>query len=78
VLQASSSRLLVELACAGQGIIYLPRYLVRTALAEGRLVSMLDDYVLPPLPVSAAYVERRYQAVKVQRFIELLVAELGE
>lgn len=77
VLQASSSRLLVELACAGQGIIYLPRYLVRDALATGRLESVLDDYVLPPLPVSAAYAERRYQAAKLQRFIELLVAELA-
>jgi DNA-binding transcriptional LysR family regulator len=77
VLQASSSRLLVELACAGQGVAYLPRYLVRDALAAGLLESVLDGYVLPPLPVSAAYVERRYQAVKVQRFIELLVAELA-
>jgi DNA-binding transcriptional LysR family regulator len=76
VLQASSSRLLVDLARAGQGIIYLPRYLVQDALAAGALESLLDEYVLEPLPVSVAYVERRYQTVKVQRFIELLIAEL--
>lgn len=76
VLQASSARLLVEMARAGQGVIYLPRYLVRTALASGELQSLLDSHVLPPLPVAAAYVERRYQAAKVQRFIELLLAEL--
>lgn len=76
VLQASSARLLVELACAGQGVIYLPRYLAGAALAAGRLEAVLDDYVLAPLPVSAAYVERRYKTAKVQRFIEELVSEL--
>lgn len=76
VLQANSSRLLVEMACAGRGIVYLPRYLAQAALDAGRLDSLLDEYVVPPLPVSAAYVERRYPSARVQRFIELVIEEL--
>jgi DNA-binding transcriptional LysR family regulator len=76
VLRASSSRLLVEMACAGRGIVYLPHYLAEAALNAGRLEPLLDEFVLPPLPVSAAYVERRYQPARVRRFIELLVEEM--
>lgn len=76
VLQANSSQLLVEMACAGRGIVYLPRYLAQAALDTGRLQPLLEIFVLPPLPVSVAYIERRYQAAKVQRFIDVLVEEL--
>lgn len=76
VLRANSSRLLVEQARAGRGIVYLPRYLAQPALRAGRLQTLLDAFVLPPLPVSVAYVERRYPSAKVQRFIALLVDEL--
>lgn len=76
VVQINSARSLVQAALAGLGIIYLPAYLVQQELAAQRLLPLLSDYVLPPLPVSIAYVDRRYQAAKVRCFIDLLAAEL--
>lgn len=49
---------------------------VEEAIAKRHLQSVLSDYVLPALPVSIAYVERRLQSAKVRAFIELLMAEL--
>ena len=74
VVQVNHARLLVGAAEAGLGIIYLPAYLVRAALAAGRLVPLLADYVLPPQPLSIVYVDRRFQPAKVRVFIDHLTA----
>jgi DNA-binding transcriptional LysR family regulator len=76
VLQINNTRLLVRAAEAGLGVIYLPVYLVKEAIAKQRLRPLLSDYVLPALPVSIAYVERRLQLAKVRTFIDYLAAEL--
>lgn len=73
-LQINNARLLVQAAEAGLGIIYLPAYLVRDAVAAGRLVPLLQDYLLAPLPLAAVYPERRFQPVRVRVFVEHLVA----
>jgi DNA-binding transcriptional LysR family regulator len=74
VLQINNAPLLVQAAAAGLGIIYLPAYLARDAVAAGQLVPLLTDYLLPPLPLSLVYAERRFQLAKVRAFIEHLSA----
>lgn len=74
VVQVNQARLLVGAAEAGLGVIYLPAYLVRDALAAGRLVPLLEDYVMPAPPLSIVYVDRRFQPAKVRVFIEHLTA----
>ena len=74
VVQVNQARLLVGAAEAGLGIIYLPAYLVRESLAAGRLVPLLTDYLVAPLPLSIVYVDRRFQPAKVRVFIDHLTA----
>jgi LysR family transcriptional regulator, regulator for bpeEF and oprC len=78
VMQVNNARVLVQAAEAGLGIIYLPAYLVRDALAAGRLVPLLSDYVLPALPLSLVYVDRRFLPVKVRVFIDHLSLALTQ
>lgn len=73
VLRANSVRLLVRAAEAGQGLLYLPAYLLDDAVTTGRLVPLLADFLLPPRPLSVVYPERRFLPEKTRLFIDLLV-----
>lgn len=44
----------------GAGIALLPRYLVADELADGRLVQLLPDHDVPPVPVYLVYTHRRH------------------
>ena len=68
---------LVYAALAGHGILYAPRYLVGGALQAGRLVTVLDDYVLPPLTVHALYPHGRHLSAKVRAFVDFLAERFG-
>lgn len=74
VVLINNARLLVRAAEAGLGVIYTPAYLAREALAAGRLVPLLADYLAPAPPVSLVYVDRRFLPAKVRIFIEHMLA----
>jgi len=74
VLQSNSARVLTQAAVDGLGVVYLPAYLVKDALATQRLVPLLGEYVLPSLPLSLVYLERRLQPAKVRQFIGHLIS----
>jgi hypothetical protein len=57
--------------------VYLPTYLVGDALQSGRLVTVLDDYMGPPLPLRALYPHSRYLSAKVRTFVDFLAARFG-
>ena len=73
VLQSNSARMLIQAASDGLGVVYIPAYLVKKALAARTLVPVLNQYVLPALPLSLVYLQRRLQPVKVRKFIDHLV-----
>lgn len=57
-------------AClAGLGIIQAPAVGVRQALAEGRLVEVLKDYSVEPMPVNLLYPDRRHLSRRLQAFM---------
>ncbi|MAD46612.1 MAG: LysR family transcriptional regulator [Oceanospirillaceae bacterium] len=60
-------------ACvAGFGIIQTPYAGVRNLIREGTLLTVLDDFVCEPLPLSILYPERRYQPQRVRVFMHWL------
>jgi DNA-binding transcriptional LysR family regulator len=65
-------------ALAGHGLVYLPTYLVGDALQSGRLVTVLEDYMGPPLPLRALYPHNRYLSAKVRAFVDFLAARFGQ
>lgn len=66
-----------QAAClGGLGIIQVPLLGVRDLLASGELVSVLPDYLAPPLDVSMLYAGQRHLPLRVRVFMEWLAATL--
>ncbi|MFY9294497.1 MAG: LysR family transcriptional regulator [Methylorubrum rhodinum] len=63
-------------ALDGRGIVRLLSYQVAPALAEGRLVHLLEAHEGPPMPVHVVSPEGRRAPAKVRAFVELAVERL--
>jgi DNA-binding transcriptional LysR family regulator len=59
-----------ELASAGLGIVYGPRFALCEAIEAGRLVNVLEGYTSETVPVSAVYLEGRVLPRKVRALID--------
>jgi len=59
----------VAAACAGLGLIQVPRYRVETELAAGALVEVLSDFPPSPLPVYILYSHTRQLSPRLRVFI---------
>jgi DNA-binding transcriptional LysR family regulator len=66
-----------EAAAAGLGIARVPALLAERAIAERRLVSLLDAHAPPAVPLHALYPSARYLSPKVRVFVEMLRARVG-
>src|SRR6266404_1710016 len=72
-LRTNSGAVLKVAALAGHGLVCLPTYFVGDALQSGRLVTVLDDYIAPPLTLRALYPHNRHLSAKVRAFVDFLV-----
>lgn len=75
-LSLDGGEALRDAAISAAGLAYLPTYLVKEDLAEGRLRRVLADFISPAVPISALYPRRRHLAPKVRRFIDLATGSL--
>ena len=73
----NSGDAIASAAIAGMGLCQLPEFYVADAIADGRLLTLLDDIRRADEPVWAVYPQRRHLLPKVQLLIERLKAELG-
>jgi DNA-binding transcriptional LysR family regulator len=76
-IRANNGELLKDAAIAGLGITYLPRFIVGDALADGRLVTVLDAYATEALVLSAVYPQHRQSSRPVQVLIDFLRESLA-
>ena len=76
-MRANNGELLRDAAVAGLGITYLPVFILRAALEDGRLVRVLDEFNTPPLTLSAIYPQHRQGSRPVQALIEFLRESLA-
>lgn len=60
-------------ALEGFGLIQVPRFSLESHLASGRLVTLLDDWEKPRLPISVVYPQRRQLSPRVRVFVDWLV-----
>jgi DNA-binding transcriptional LysR family regulator len=68
-LHANSGELAIGAAAAGLGIVFEPAYVVGPALADGRLVRLLQEFRGPTLDIWAVYPSRRHLSAKVRLFV---------
>jgi len=71
-LRANNGEVLRDAAMAGIGIALLPEFIVAGALASGRLIEVLDQFVSPPLTLYAVYPQHRQSSVTIRAFTQFL------
>lgn len=80
-LRANNSAVLLQAALLGQGIALVPGWLAASALSEGRLVRLLDDWRLgPPYEdsrVHIVYLPTRHVPPKVRAFVDYLAGPVS-
>lgn len=77
-LLCNTNEAAIAAAEQGWGLTRVLSYQVGPALAEGRLVSVLDDYAEKPLPVHVVHAEGRRATAKVRAFVDLATKRLCE
>lgn len=60
-------------AVTGLGIVQVPSYASHDEVAQGRLVSLLEDWQTASVPVHVIYPPNRYLSAKVRVFIDWVV-----
>jgi len=65
-----------SMAVAGLGVAILPKMVGAADVEQGRLVRLLPDWPIPPLIVSAIFLERRYMPLRIRTFLDFLIVQL--
>ena len=71
-LFADSAQALMAFAVAGCGVALLPEWLVRHALDDGKLVSVLPEYTFARQGIYAVYPDAPHVPAKVRTFIDFM------
>jgi LysR family transcriptional regulator for bpeEF and oprC len=72
IVSVNDSRTYLNAGLAGMGIIQLPTFMVRDALAQGQLVRILPEWGCESLPVYIVYPQTRHVTNKVRVFVDWL------
>ena len=73
-MRSNNGEMLRDAAIAGLGITTLPDFIVTAALADGRLVAVLEAFRPEGLTVHAVYPQHRQTSLLVRAFSDFLVA----
>ncbi len=77
-LRIDDERVLVEAALSGAGVFLGCRSLLREHVRDGRLVRLLPEYEVKPLPIHVLFPGQSHMPKKVRRFIDWIVVESKE
>jgi DNA-binding transcriptional LysR family regulator len=77
-LSTNNDQMMVSFARAGQGLIFLPRFMVESELQNERLREVLPDYhLIPERNLYAVFPHGRHLPLKTRVLIDFLVEELA-
>lgn len=71
-ISTNDGQVVVKAALDGMGILVQPKYIIHEAITEGRLLPILDDWLLPRLTMNIAFQARDYIPTKVRVFVDAL------
>ncbi|MFP1727192.1 LysR family transcriptional regulator [Lonsdalea quercina] len=69
--RVSNSLDLYQMVKNGQGISYLPDFTIRESINSGEIISVLDEFMPPPLPMYVVYINPR-PSPNEQAFIDFI------
>jgi DNA-binding transcriptional LysR family regulator len=73
VMTCDTAAVVLDMALAGLGVVRLTSFMVQDALADGRLVALLEqDHVSEPVPITALMPPGRQCLPRVRAFIDML------
>lgn len=75
--QVNNSEALRESLVQGLGIGRLPTFIAGEDIKAGRLIPVLNDYVMPSKTLYAVFPEKQYLPEKVRVFIKFIIQNLG-
>jgi DNA-binding transcriptional LysR family regulator len=75
LLSSPNETLLYELAVAGMGLTFLPRWMTEAALADKRLELVLPGSALGVNTLYAVYPSRKYLSAKVRTFLDFVARD---
>lgn len=78
VFAANNAEVLKECAIQGMGIVMLPEFVARDALADGRLREVLSDFSRTTSGLFAVRLSRQFTPARMRLFIDFLRESFGE
>jgi DNA-binding transcriptional LysR family regulator len=75
---ANNGDFLLQMACAGHGLVMLPTFIAWKALASGDLVRLLPGCSLPDLNAWFVYPRNRYLPRRVRLLMDFMVERFGD
>jgi DNA-binding transcriptional LysR family regulator len=76
-LRCNSGSVLVDAALKGLGIVQLPDYYIKEHLANGSLITLLDNYKGPDEGIWAIYPQNRHLSPKIRLLVDYLSTHLS-
>lgn len=74
---SNNGDVLMQAAIDGMGIVYLPDFIVESALKDGQLVRILKGFEKPPLSLYLLYPSRSHLPQKIRKMIDYLSSQLA-
>jgi len=75
-LRMNTNDAVIELVLQGWGLSQLLSYQIAPHLAGGRLLTLLEDFRMPPLPIHVIHQEGRLVSARVRAFVDFMVERL--
>jgi len=72
-IEVNNGEMVAQFAAANQGIAQLPDFLVQEHIDNGRLVSILEEFAMPPIPVYLVYPAKRMKSPALEALLEFLL-----
>lgn len=76
--RANNGDVLLDAALAGLGLVQLPTFIIGKAIAEGRMITVLDAYSPAPTAVYVVHPPHRQRSRLVRIFSDFLAVGLGD
>lgn len=73
VLAVDDGNAYLAAGLAGMGVLWLPDYMAKPYLENGRLVRLFDEWHLDPMPMYVAFPPNRHISIKLRVFIDWIV-----
>lgn len=76
-MAANDYQMVAQRALMGDVVAELPPFLALPAIAEGRLVALLEGYPLPEWPVHLLYPQSRFRSNVVRAYLDYCQANIS-